>query len=986
MTRPGMIRADTIDLQDRDAPSAKDHTQIKTSTSTKDTLSSSSSTPSDQKNLHLASHQAETLRGVAAETAQDRRISWTGSNLSDLHIYGSDLAADISDTLNLSRSLQQPTPNHLSMTGHQQQDALAIAQNGGDVVDEDMEDIDDEELEDDMMDKISSSPSIEDGNSQASKTPPVSPDGSAFRQHRRHRSRYDTNENTPPWPLNYDEHIIGPLVDPACSFARSPAKAGLEENDFSKGRDLWDVSDDVFDEMMIPYYHDDDDGDDNASGGASALDIHDNDVKFVISGWGSECLHNIEDIDFEFVYALHTFMATVEGQANATKGDTMVLLDDSNSYWWLVRVVKDSSIGYLPAEHIETPTERLARLNKHRNIDLSASMLGDQAEKTKNPLKSAMRRRKTKTVAFAPPTYVDYSDIDYSTDGEDLEAEYFAQQQQSQQQQESQEEHKEAAQSDSQQQGQQGQQGQQAGAMAGKDVADEEDETARVEPLKPRAPKENVKAAADGKTDDANEDGTGKGGLTRTSEEIFVVSKSETPGPKKTKDGTVRDSFFKDDTVETKKITLTPNLLRDDSAPRTSSESKDAKQRPSLDRLDKDINSLLVKDDKKKKDKKEKDKKAGGFRSLFSRKDKKRGENEDDESFGKRSMDVGSEGTERDLDEVEEEPAEEKASSPSTTAAPQQGPQRHPSKLQKQQPLGRIAEVSPTRNPSDGSTTQKSNGKDTTGPSSTRARVTRPEAKPEYADNVSLATMRMVDPDGAEDSNNSNNQQGSTGNTAASQATRPLMVTKAPARAVLDEFESDEEAGVLEPQHQGAVHDEEQKRPHPEQRRLEQQQQQQQTRDVPRSGDDSSASPVQGSPVNANHPPALMVDTSSQEEEEDQSSPISSPSPELVGSEDRSGGNHYAQDSITTSTSTTTANTATWNDASLRAFFDSGTDVRDLLVVVYDKSDVVPAGPDHPVVSTLFKEQNTKLAEITTQLDNMLGDWLARKQRLRGTL
>lgn len=52
-----------------------------------------------------------------------------------------------------------------------------------------------------------------------------------------------------------------------------------------------------------------------------------------------------EDIDFEFVYALHTFVATVEGQANATKGDTMVLLDDSNSYWWLVRIVKDSSIG-----------------------------------------------------------------------------------------------------------------------------------------------------------------------------------------------------------------------------------------------------------------------------------------------------------------------------------------------------------------------------------------------------------------------------------------------------------------------------------------------------------------------------------------------------------------------------------------------------------------------------------------------------------------
>jgi hypothetical protein len=27
-------------------------------------------------------------------------------------------------------------------------------------------------------------------------------------------------------------------------------------------------------------------------------------------------------------------------------------------------------LGYLPAEHIETPTERLARLNKHRNVDV----------------------------------------------------------------------------------------------------------------------------------------------------------------------------------------------------------------------------------------------------------------------------------------------------------------------------------------------------------------------------------------------------------------------------------------------------------------------------------------------------------------------------------------------------------------------------------------------------------------------------------------
>ena len=92
--------------------------------------------------------------------------------------------------------------------------------------------------------------------------------------------------------------------------------------------------------LMIPYepFSDEDDDDSDYS--------FPNDPRYVDSGWAAECLHDAsEDIDFEFVYALHTFVATVEGQANATKGDTMVLLDDSNSYWWLVRVVKDSSIG-----------------------------------------------------------------------------------------------------------------------------------------------------------------------------------------------------------------------------------------------------------------------------------------------------------------------------------------------------------------------------------------------------------------------------------------------------------------------------------------------------------------------------------------------------------------------------------------------------------------------------------------------------------------
>lgn len=104
-----------------------------------------------------------------------------------------------------------------------------------------------------------------------------------------------------------------------------------QENEHDDDFDDYDLS------LTVPYeesYEDDD----------SSLSLP-SDPSYVDSGWATECLQETEDIDFEFVYALHTFVATVEGQANATKGDTMVLLDDSNSYWWLVRVVKDSSIG-----------------------------------------------------------------------------------------------------------------------------------------------------------------------------------------------------------------------------------------------------------------------------------------------------------------------------------------------------------------------------------------------------------------------------------------------------------------------------------------------------------------------------------------------------------------------------------------------------------------------------------------------------------------
>lgn len=109
------------------------------------------------------------------------------------------------------------------------------------------------------------------------------------------------------------------------------------------------------------------------------------------------------DIDFEFMYALRSFKATKEGQLAAKKGSTLVLLDDSNAYWWLFRAIDDDAIGYLPAELIETPTERLARQNKHRNADLaSATVDGLHWRTRKRAMESRLMNKRKVTFEMIP--------------------------------------------------------------------------------------------------------------------------------------------------------------------------------------------------------------------------------------------------------------------------------------------------------------------------------------------------------------------------------------------------------------------------------------------------------------------------------------------------------------------------------------------------------------------------------------------------------
>ena len=121
--------------------------------------------------------------------------------------------------------------------------------------------------------------------------------------------------------------------------------------------------------------------------------------------------------------------------------------------------------------------------------------------------------------------------------------------------------------------------------------------------------------------------------------------------------------------------------------------------------------------------------------------------------------------------------------------------------------------------------------------------------------------------------------------------------------------------------------------------------------------------------------PALVVDTSSQEY------PSNSPASLISSPEFVEAPREDEREETPNSTTQSSTNTPTWSDANLRAYLEDDSDIRDLLVVVHDKSDIKPADPDHPLVRNLFEEENRKLGEISTKLDGLLGDWLARKSK-----
>jgi hypothetical protein len=583
-------------------------------------------------------------------------------------------------------------------------------------------------------------------------------------------------------------------------------------------------------------------------------------------------------------------------------------------------------------------------------------MLGDTAEKTKNPLKKAMRRRNAKTVQFAPPTYVEASDYDYSSDEGDGELFGGPEPKQAQQQQ--------------QQEAQQ--------------TEPESQDDLKVQPLKLGGAKK------DGRNEGDVEDATQDAEKQRGSEDGI----DKPLDPKVTRNGTVRntDSFFKDENTETRKITLTPNILRDDSSTSTTGSRE---RGPSLESLEKNGFADKVKDDKKKKEKK-----AGMLSGLFKRKEKKpKGQLDSTDS------DIEKVSEEADRTSPQPKPSEE---SIERSSAEQTAPQRSTSKG-KLQKTGRGRDDSP----------QKTKGiLKTESPTETASQSL--DALETSDDRQQASTMRLV-PSEQDDANRPAGEETTVASknpfkpAQASQEAnaKPERVKKAKQRVQLDDFDSSDEDSdpFADPDAQNKAMQADATEPA------------ERLSESPVHVSAADAQPngrVQGREreLNAQQPPGLTQDNSSQET----SSPVSTPTPddspmktipenttvstfrsENTGSPTHlspiSTGNGFPPPSrpapspakaereieISPPVSSESGQLPAWSDSALRAYLDDGSDVRDMLLVVNDTTGVVPVGRDHPIMSTLFVEESKTVQGMSNELDRLLSGLMEMRMKRNGS-
>ena len=391
----------------------------------------------------------------------------------------------------------------------------------------------------------------------------------------------------------------------------------------------------------------------------------------------------------------------------------------------------------------------------------------------------------------------------------------------------------------------------------------------------------------------------------------------------------------------------------------------------------------------KPKDDKRKEKKPGMLSGLFKRKDRKSKAQSDDEDPEWLRQEIAAS---RQSPQPKLSLDSSSAETTSTPASPQKTqPQRQSSKLQKNPPV-KSNSISKRPGSREGQISPRTSGVDprvnsaqsdqvsTSSPPENpfdNPRFVEPESKFEAVQ--PKPSLRIKTPEQSSDPYQStgaprSSPDGKTRNvfspikdvlrpTQSSTESRPEKVKKATSRMTIEDSDSSPEEGPMKPL-EALVQQQDNHHPSPNKDRL-------------------SESPVQVSPMaNAGQPPPLIGDSSSQDETA--LSPASpSSTPELV--ERPIEENASVRDDVTNTPSSTIRSSRQapeWSDTSLRSYLDSENDIRDLMMVVHDTSDVKPPGPDHPVIGS-FSETQTRLRGMEIRLDGLLQDLLTRRAQAR---
>lgn len=566
-------------------------------------------------------------------------------------------------------------------------------------------------------------------------------------------------------------------------------------------------------------------------------------------------------------------------------------------------------------------------------------MLGDNSEKSKNPLMRAVRRRTTKNVQFTAPTYIEASDIEYSSD-EDLD---------------------DAASFNDDE-------GSRAEA---EDAHDGQTDDIVVQPLRTKSQRD--KGSEEGGIDDTEEPASNSPIKQRSSQELFEPE-SECLSPvsgtlakknvadnsvSRSRNGTVRntDSFFRDDTVETKKISLTPNLLRDEIG--SSTLSTDATEvshlfrprrmsidlhqnRGSMENIDKTLSAI----DKSKEDKKRKDKKSGMLSGLFKRKDKKSKSHDEDTDEAEKNSNEFSRSSPQPKTSLDSIPS---PVSPEARSPKQMVVQKQPSKLQKQPPVA----LSPTKQDFPREQEPATIDRSIKSAMSSKSDQTIRQVTSEEADDIPSSPPLGPFDDSQE--------------VMMSSARVPSPAKKLVQPEAQDQITSPVESnGDWQDASENVSYAQRSVASPPQRFQPRQLDYQNQGFDSPDSAsiEEAPVSPLGPGPGMDFSNPARHSVVS-----------VSPPMSPVTSHRDSRGIDARS------SFSNASAPTPTWSDASLRTYLEEENDIRDLFVIVHDNSNIPPAGPDHPITGCLFKEESKRLREMSSQLDSMLAEWVGRRVR-----